>query len=133
MAWQQPGFETGALLAGADLSSSQFLFVKMHTTANQVVKCATDAEIYLGVLQNEPASGSEARVMTTGVTKVVAGGAISVGDKIGTDTAGKAKTIETTTGADVGDYFGAVALESASAANEVIAILLGPSGLVFAT
>ena len=133
MAWQQPGFETGALKAGADLSSSQFLFVKMHTTANQVVKCATDAEVFLGVLQNEPASGSEARVMSTGVSKVVAGAAIAVGDTVGTDTAGKAKPIDVATGADVGDYFGGIALESASAANEVISVLLGLSGLVFAT
>ena len=133
MAWQQPGFETGALTAGADLSSSQFLFVKMHTTANQVVACSADAEVYLGVLQNKPASGSEARVMTTGVTKVVASAAIAVGDAVGTASNGKAKTIEVVTGGDVGDYFGGVALEAASAADEVISVLLGPSGLVFAT
>lgn len=48
-------------VAGADLSALQYSFVKLHTTADQVVKCGA-GERSIGILQNAPESGEVAEV-----------------------------------------------------------------------
>lgn len=81
--------QTITLVAGADLSSSQYRFVKVDSTANQVVICG-DGETGDGVLQNDPTSGQAATVCIAGVTKVYAGGNFSAGDAISSGAAGVA-------------------------------------------
>ncbi len=77
------------LIAGADLSSSQYKFVKMSAD-NTCVICAAATDVPIGVLQNDPASGEEASVTVIGGTKLTASAAIAAGIKIGTNNAGKA-------------------------------------------
>lgn len=69
--------------AGADLSSGQFLFVKLNGSS-QVVLADTAGEAALGVLQNAPASGAVARVRVQGVSKVIAAGTLADGAVVAT-------------------------------------------------
>lgn len=70
--------------AGADLSLKQHYFVKADGTL------AGAGAQALGVLQNDPASGKAASIRVMGVSKVVAGGTIAVGDQLTPDASGKA-------------------------------------------
>lgn len=79
--------ENGALdvlfLAGATLTSAQFLFVKLNGSS-AIVLADTAGEAALGVLQNAPASGAVARVRVMGVSKVIAGATLADGDVLAT-------------------------------------------------
>lgn len=64
------------LVAGADLSSSQYKFVKLNSSGEAVaIAAATDLPI--GVLQNAPTSGQEAEVLVVGGSKLVLGGTVA--------------------------------------------------------
>lgn len=87
MAWEvNTGNDIGQLLAGADLSGSQFLAVKIST--GTIVLASTDDEA-LGILQNNPISGQAAAVRGFGITQWKYGGSITAGDKVAVDSAGK--------------------------------------------
>lgn len=77
------------LVAGADLSAKQYYFVKL-TAAWTVDVCAATTDIPIGVLQNDPASGEEARVCVFGLTKVNSDAALAAGNLIGTAADGQA-------------------------------------------
>lgn len=126
MAFEKDLFTIPGALAAADLSSNQFYFVKKNTTNNQYALCDTDGEVIHGVLQNKPsAAGNAAEVRTSGITKITAGEALTAGNHVGTDSAGKAKIIETTnTGADVGDYVIGV-VEEGAASGALATITIG--------
>lgn len=89
MALEQPLFNIGFMLAGADLSTKQYYFVK--DDGNGLVVLCGAGEQALGVLQNAPASGEAADIAVLGVTKVVCSGALSAGAAIACDASGKAK------------------------------------------
>lgn len=72
--------------AGADLSSSQFLFLLQAGTV-----CGAGGKA-LGVLQNNPKSAQGAGVRVMGVSKVVFGGSVSAGDYVSSDSQGRAVT-----------------------------------------
>lgn len=138
MALEQPGFMVGFLLAAADLSAKQFLAVKVDNTGKIAVAGAGDHAI--GVLQDTPASGEPGCVMLDGVTKMVAGGAITAGDLIAADANGKAK-VAVKGRTDTSDAGGAVdallgsnvlgiALTAAAADGEIITLALGRAGSV---
>ena len=80
--------------AGEDLSAAQYHFVKLTTTGTiEVCDAATDKPI--GVLQDNPPSGSPGSVMILGISKIrveeaAAGTAIAVGDGVGTGANGRA-------------------------------------------
>lgn len=75
-------------VAGADLSTKQFLAVKLNSSGKAVV--ASAGEFAVGVLQNKPASGQTASIATVGaITKAVAGGSITAGATVAVDAAGK--------------------------------------------
>jgi len=115
------GGECITLEAGQDLSSSQFFFVAV--AADGQIDPAGDGAHAEGVLQNDPsAAGQAATVQISGVSKVVAGGAISVGDAVGSTAAGKA-TVAATTDSILG-----TALEAATTDGDVIAVLFQPRG-----
>lgn len=69
-------------VAGEDLSSAQYKFVKLDNGDGTVklVSAATDRPF--GVLQNSPASGQIAEITVVGGTKVEAGGSASVGQPV---------------------------------------------------
>ncbi len=105
------------LQAGADLSSNQFHFVKPHTTALQVVQCNAGQDA-LGVQQDKTGTaGRDVAVGFKGVTKIVAGAAFSVGDRLMSDATGRGIT------ATVGGYVKGRALEAATAAGDVVSML----------
>lgn len=111
------------LLAAADLSTKQYFF--MEISAAQTVN-TTNAitDNALGVLQNKPAAASrDAVVCYMGTTKVVAGAAISAGALVAPTAAGKAQTAVST------QKPRGIALEAATADNDIIEILLLPTGV----
>lgn len=69
-------------VAGEDLSSAQYKFVKLDNGDGTVklVSAATDRPF--GVLQNTPTSGQIAEITVVGGTKVEAGGTASVGQPL---------------------------------------------------
>lgn len=116
--------------AGEDMStlaSYQHRFVKMASDG-QVVRCDTDGEFAVGVLQNNPAADAAATVEHVGgggVTKIVAAEALTPGDFVGTDTQGRATVVQhTNTGADLGDFALGLVVQGAAAAGEKASILL---------
>lgn len=88
-----------AKIAGADLSAKQYYIMKLHTTEGQVVLCGANGVAY-GILSNEPESGEQADVWVDGnELKVISDGSsinIAIGDKLKSDTNGKAVQIPAT-------------------------------------
>lgn len=79
-------------VAGADLSTAQYKFVKLNSSGQVIlVSAATDRPV--GVLQNSPASGGQAAVTIVGGTKVLAGGTASAGNPMFSGSAGTAVTL----------------------------------------
>lgn len=78
--------------AAGDLSAAQYHFVKLDTN-DQAVLCDAAGEQAYGVLQNTPeAAGRAGTVARDGITKVVAGEAIALGDEVATNASGRAVT-----------------------------------------
>ena len=83
------------MIAGADLSTKQFTFVKMNTTDRTVVSAGNGEEAF-GVLVNDPTSGTAATVVTHGRVIIEVGtGGLTAGDAIGVDANGEAVTAAT--------------------------------------
>lgn len=118
MSYQSHGFKVGVLTASADLSSSQFLFVKASGVGTVAV-CAASTDAPIGVLQNKPTSGQEAEIVNGGITKVVAGAAVTAGAEVMSNASGQAITAAT-----AGNRIAGVALETATASGQIIAVLL---------
>ena len=75
-----------------DLSAKQYRGVHVGGSDNYV-KVASQAGVKcIGLLQNKPTSGNAARVRTHGVSKMVAGAAITRNDNIDVDANGYART-----------------------------------------
>lgn len=113
--------EGGNLIAASDLSAKQFYAVKANTTARQVALASTGGENIVGILQNAPIAGESAEVCFAGFCKAIAGAAVTAGDALMTDTAGKLIT-QTSTNAKV-----AVAHEAAGAANVLFMVRVIPT------
>lgn len=107
------------LAAGADLSAKQFYFVEVNSSGAAVL--AGDGENAVGVLQNDPTSGNAATVGFFGVTKVKAGGTVTAGGFVASDTNGKAVTAAT------GDIILGTFLEG-GVSNDLVSILFHPRG-----
>lgn len=106
-------YNEGKLLtfeAAGDLSAKQYLIVKPGSGENDIAVASAASDELLGVLQNDPVQYQEAAVMIDGTTKVIAGGSISKGAMITTDSNGKA--IATTT---AGNKVIGIAIEDADA------------------
>ena len=89
-----------SFLSTNDLSTKQYYIVKVDTSADvSVVLAAAGTDPIVGVLQNKPKAGIAAVVRWGGSTKVIAGGTITRGDRVTSDSNGKA--ITTTTNKDV--------------------------------
>jgi len=92
MAYESVGVDIGTLTASADLSSSQYYFVKMSGD-NTVTVCAAVTDKPIGVLQNKPESGESAVVRVFGVSKVSADATLAAGNIIGTSADGQAQPV----------------------------------------
>jgi hypothetical protein len=76
-----------------DASGAQYRGVRFSTTVDNNVRVASVTGVAIvGVLQNKPTSGRAARVRTHGVTKAVAGAAITRGDRVDCDAQGYFRT-----------------------------------------
>jgi hypothetical protein len=138
VAYDNPG-RTITLPANADLSANQYYFVKANSSGNAVVAAAGD--LVAGVLQNKPAAaGRAAAIMIDGVTKVIAGGTITPGASVESDSSGKAVaanagTVDTSdagAGADpvVGGNVAGMYLGTSNAASgDLIPVLLTRGGV----
>jgi len=115
------------LVAGADLSSSQFLVGKLASTAGQVILNNTSlfAGNFVGVIMNKPALGEEVEFAIDGVVKmIVATSTIAIGDGIGCNTTSKGTDASTTdNGARIGK-----ALTASAAANDIVSVALYGAG-----
>jgi len=119
--------------AGSDLSTHQFQFVVMNGSTQLAVAGANVS--VLGVLQDKPAAaGRGGQVRIFGITKVIAGGTITVNDKVASDSAGKAvKATAASVSAGTpeplaGSYTVGIALASASA-GDYVSVLLTHAGI----
>lgn len=75
-----------SLVAAADLTAKQFCAVKVDTNGQAAVAGAGEAGV--GILQNNPASGSSASVMISGSSKAKAGGTIAAGANVAANASG---------------------------------------------
>jgi streptogramin lyase len=123
MAYQQAQTNI-TLKAGADLSSSQYFFVKID--ANGDVVLAGNGENAIGVLQNAPASGEAANIAVAGVSKVIIGDTTSLdsGVVISSDANGKA-TLGVST-----DFALAILIEDTTANDDVVSCLIQKTGAI---
>lgn len=110
--------------ASGDLSSSQYCFGVVDSSGQVAV--AGDGAKANGVIYNDPAAaGREVALAISGRVKVRAGAAITIGDDVGSDASGRAVPEVS------GDYSLGTALESASAAGDIISIIFEPSNIAF--
>lgn len=117
MAWSANEVYLPGATAGADLSAKQNYFLEMGAAlALTIPNSASD--LVVGVLCNKPTSGQSALVQVGGFAKVLAGGTVAIGDKVGTDNAGKCVTKT----ADA-DHICGIAY-SAGVSGDIITILL---------
>jgi len=82
MAEQNIGLNTKCLIAGQDLSSYQYRFVKVSTAADRTCLLGSLNCEVAGVLQNKPKIGEMALIATGPQPKVVAGDVIADGDDL---------------------------------------------------
>ena len=76
------------IIAGADLSTSQFIFVKLNATAAAVVVGAGEAAF--GLLEVGAATGKACTVTKTGKVMVECSAAVTVGADVASAAGGKA-------------------------------------------
>jgi hypothetical protein len=111
------------MVAGADLSASQHLFVVVNASGKAVVAGAGVA--IDGVLQNNPAADQAATVWGLGsVSKVVAGAAVAAGALVTPNASGQAIT------AVSGNYIAGRALNAATGAGQKVSVWLTQPGRV---
>lgn len=113
-------FERSFVCGATTLIAKQYFAVKQHTDGTLILAAAGTDKI-VGVLQNKPAIGAAALVRFLGTTKMVAGGTITVGAWVTSDSAGKA--VATTSSGDVviGKFLGT----ASAASGDVIEVQLG--------
>ncbi len=101
-----------------------YTVVKQGTKSNQVDVNEADTTECIGVLLNNPKKGEAARVKLAcsgGTAKVIASGAVSIGDDVSADTGGKVKASTTK-----GDWIVGKAITEALADGDIIEIFLRP-------
>ena len=90
MAVEYPAQGPTSYVAGANLSAYKYRFVKMHTTAGQVVLC-NSGDAPIGVLQAGEVSGSAVAVLRGPArSKVTAGQTLTAGQVLASGASGVA-------------------------------------------
>lgn len=113
-----------AFKADADLSSLQYHIVKV-TGEWQCGTASATTDTPLGVLQNKPGSLQAAAVRILGISKVVAAGAITAGNLVGTHSNAKGTAV---TAGGTAAYSLGMALDTVAASGEVVSVLLMHAG-----
>lgn len=109
-----------SFLATSSLVSKQFTFVDVDTSGG--ISSSTSGGDAIGVVQDKPAAASPGAVCRPGdITKIVAGGTFAAGDKLMSDSAGKAVVATT------GGYILGKAL-AAGASGKVTTMVFQPDG-----
>ena len=115
------------LKAAADLSTSQFCIVKVDSSGEAALAVlVTDKPI--GILQNNPVSGSEAEVMIGGVSKIKSSVALAKDAEVTADASGRGTTLTVAAGGTVYNYLVGRCLEASTAANGIAAVGIYPFG-----
>ena len=114
------------LEAGADLSSSQYYFVKLDSAGKAVV-CSAVTDKPVGVLQNDPTSGQAAEIVVVGLTKVSTNAALAIGDLVGTSNDGQAAAY--VSGTDTTKFIVGQALVTSGAADQLTSIIVNCASL----
>jgi hypothetical protein len=107
----------GIATSKSDNSAKQYYAVEL-TAADQVDVCNGTGDLVVGILQNKPKAGESALVMSAGISKAVAGGTVTFGNRVGTD--GNGKLVAKTSDADL---VCGIALNGAGS-GEVFSVLL---------
>ena|SRR3990167_1068022 len=118
----------GTRLAGEDLTTSQYRFVELNADSpSEWVLPSAGGVKAQGVLVSRPDTGEAAKVLTMQgrIVPITCGEPISSGDKLQTDTNGRARV----TGAYAGDHILGVALEDGAGANSIIHMLFQYQGV----
>jgi len=114
------------LEAGADLSSSQYNFVKLNSSG-KAVECSAVTDKPVGVLQNNPTSGQAAEIVVVGLTKVSTNAALAIGDLVGTSSDGQAAAY--VAGTDTTKYVVGQAMVTSGGADEITTIMVNCASL----
>jgi len=77
--------------AGADLSSSQYYFVKLNSDSEAVL-CG-NGEQAAGILQNKPEEGESASIAYAGVSMYIGAGSLAAGQAVASSTDGKGEAV----------------------------------------
>ena len=109
-----------SLVAGGDLSSSQYKFVKLNSSG-QVIAVAAATDRPIGVLQNSPASGGTAEVLVSGGTKLVLGGTVTEGGIVSPSSTGAGVAI--VAGTDTTKYICGTALTEGASGEIITAVI----------
>ncbi len=119
MATESPLIHDGSqTTAATDLSASQFYAVKIVGVRSVGLANAGGEAIY-GVLQNKPGPAQACDVGLFGVSKAAVGAAVVAGSYLSTDNTGRFIDAAGT------GHRGAQALETATAAGQIITVVLG--------
>ena len=104
------------LVAAADLTASMYRVVKIDSNGKAALAVSGDGMFFL---QNSPKAGTAAAVRVHGISFAIAGAAITAGAKVTSD-ANAAVVAAVATKNAIG-----IALKAATAAGEVIPVLMG--------
>jgi len=116
-----------SLIAGADLSSSQYYAVQMDADVREVKVAGTPAAEgthVVGVLQNDPTEGQAASIATAGTSRLLMGADCDIGDKI-MSSSGKGTPVD----ADQKSVIGIALSANAEGDGGYIEILITPGGV----
>lgn len=103
---------------GADLSTHQYKIVKFDGSGDIVVATTKASDLLLGIIQDNPPSGQACDVKCAGISKGIAGAAVTKGARLTTDGSGRAIAWST------GEVQIGIALSAAAAAGDEISVLI---------
>lgn len=121
MATQEPG-QVIAREGAVDLTGKEYFLVIID--ANGLFDLAGLGEQAQGSIQEGKVAGLHSTAMISGISKVVAGVAITAGDAVASDAAGKLKVVAAT------ENIVGYAMESAAADLEIIPVRLAVAGIL---
>lgn len=115
----QQSLDIPGLLAGANMTTSQFLAVKLASTDGEVVVVNATTDVAIGILQNNPADGDVAEVRILGVSKMKMAVTVVQGDVLGWNTTGQG-----TSRANAGSRAFGIVVEDSTDAGDISTVLL---------
>lgn len=126
-----------SLIAAADQSAAQYKLGDVDSSGNFAIATAV-GQACIGSLQNNPGAGAASTIRIQGVSKCVAGGAITAGALVKCDASGRvvAATLAYTNTSDagaaqdalIGSYVVGKALKAAAALGDIIPVLMLHAG-----